>query len=99
MNIDILTILTLVPLFTGITLIILPQILPKEMSSNLKKITRNICMGIALAMFAIATMIFIGTIGNVEWTNLLHGEYVLKNEQFSLISSIGVQWKVGADAL
>ena len=99
MNLDILSILTLVPLFTGITLIILPQIWPKEMSSNLKKITSNVCLGIALDMFAIATMSVIGTIGNVEWTNLLHGEYVLKNERISLISSMGVRWKVGADAL
>ena len=84
MNLDILTIITLVPIFTGLILIILPQLLPKETADNLKLITRNISMGVALAIFAISTMIFIGTIGSVDWTDILHGEYVLKNEQFSL---------------
>ena len=99
MNLDILTIITLVPIFAGLLLITLPQFLPKEIGDNLKSITRNLSMGVALAILAISTMMFIGTIGSVDWTNIMHGEYVLKNEQFSLISSIGVQWKVGADAL
>jgi len=99
LSLDILTILTIMPIFTGLILLILPQVLPKDIANNLIKFTRNISMGIALAMFVIATMLFFGIIGDIDWTNILQGEYVMTNEHFSLISSIGVQWKVGTDAL
>ncbi|MFQ3344003.1 MAG: complex I subunit 4 family protein [Candidatus Poseidoniales archaeon] len=99
MSLDVLTIITITPIFTGLILLLMPQILPKEISSNLVKVTRNISMGIALGIFVIATMLFFGFIGDIDWTNIMQGNYVLKNDPFSLISSIGVQWKVGTDAL
>ncbi len=99
MGLDLLSIITLTPIFTGLILIGLPQILPKDVASNLKKVTRNISMGIALGIFLIATLLFLGILGSIDWTNIMQGDYVLKNDSFALISSIGVQWKVGADAL
>ena len=54
--------------------------------------------GVSLAMLAITTMIFFGEIGNVDWTDYNSG-YSLTNDSFALIPSIGVHWKVGADAL
>ncbi|MCP2506731.1 MAG: NADH-quinone oxidoreductase subunit M [Candidatus Thalassarchaeaceae archaeon] len=99
MSLDILTIMAISPIFTGIILLLMPQILPKDVASNFEKVTRNISMGIALGILLIATMLFFGTIGSIDWTAIMQGDYVLKNDQFSLIPSIGVQWKVGADAL
>ena len=99
MSLDILSIMTITPIFTGIILLLMPQILPKDVASNFEKVTRNISMGIALGILLIATMLFFGMIGSIDWNAIMQGDYVLKNDQFSLISSIGVQWKVGADAL
>ena len=56
-------------------------------------------MGIAMAVAVIATMLFLGQIGNIDRTNITQGGYVLQNEAVELIPSIGVSWKVGADAL
>ena len=99
LSLDILSIMTITPIFTGIILLLMPQILPKDVASNFEKVTRNISMGIALGILLIATMLFFGMIGSIDWNAIMQGDYVLKNDQFSLISSIGVQWKVGADAL
>ena len=51
MNLDILTIITLVPIFTGLILIILPQLLPKETADNLKLITRKHFHGSRISNF------------------------------------------------
>ena len=51
----ILTILSLLPIAVGLLLMALPHILPEELSSRLSEISRNICMGVALALLAIST--------------------------------------------
>ncbi|GIT75157.1 MAG: hypothetical protein Ct9H300mP30_2190 [Methanobacteriota archaeon] len=55
--------------------------------------------GIALAVAAITTLLFLGEWGSIDWTDITQGGYVLQNEAVNLIPSIGVTWKVGADAL
>ena len=62
LSLDILTIMTITPIFTGIILLLMPQILPKDVATNFEKVTRNISMGIALGILLIATMLFFGTI-------------------------------------
>ena len=96
---DPLSVITLVPLAAGLILLVLPQILPGDSADGLRRVSRNISMGVALAIATITTMLFVGEIGNIDWTNITHGGYVLENEAISLIPSIGVSWKVGADAL
>ena len=96
---DPLSVITLVPLAAGLILLILPQILPGDSADGLRRVSRNISMGVALAIATITTMLFVGEIGNIDWTNITQGGYVLENEAVSLIPSIGVSWKVGADAL
>ena len=56
-------------------------------------------MGVALAIATITTMLFLGQVGSIDWTNITQGGYVLQNEAVDLIPAIGVTWKVGADAL
>ena len=96
---DPLSVLTLLPLAAGLILLVLPQILPSRSASGLMRVSRNISMGVALAIAVLTTMLFVGEIGNIDWTNITQGGYVLENESVSLIPSIGVTWKVGADAL
>ena len=96
---DPLSVITLVPLAAGLILLVLPQILPGDSADGLRRVSRNISMGVALAIATITTMLFVGEIGNIDWTNITQGGYVLENEAASLIPSIGVSWKVGADAL
>ena len=96
---DPLSVITLVPLAAGLILLVLPQIFPGDSADGLRRVSRNISMGVALAIATITTMLFVGEIGNIDWTNITQGGYVLENEAVSLIPSIGVSWKVGADAL
>jgi len=96
---DPLSVITLLPLFAGLLLLILPQVLPSSQSEGLARISRNVSMGIALAVAVITTMLFIGNWGDIDWTDITHGGYVLQNDAIDLIPSIGVTWKVGADAL
>ena len=96
---DPLSVITLLPLAAGLILLVLPQIIPGDSADGLRRVSRNISMGVALAIATITTMLFVGEIGNIDWTNITQGGYVLENEAVSLIPSIGVSWKVGADAL
>ena len=96
---DPLSVITLVPLFMGLALIFLPRVLPKSSAEVMIRVSRNISMGIALAVAAITTLLFLGEWGSIDWTDITQGGYVLQNEAVNLIPSIGVTWKVGADAL
>ena len=96
---DPLSVITLVPLFMGLALIVLPRFLPKSSAEGMMRVSRNISMGIALAVAAITTLLFLGEWGSIDWTDITQGGYVLQNEAVNLIPSIGVTWKVGADAL
>ena len=50
----ILSILSLLPIAVGLLLMALPHILPEGLSSQVSSITRNICMGVALALLALS---------------------------------------------
>ncbi len=97
---DPLTILTLTPIGVGLLLLILPQILPESMGSSIAKVSRNISFGVSMALFAFATYLSFTTFGGIDWLNINMGEYELMNDEpVTLISSIGVSWIVGVDAL
>ncbi len=93
---DPLSVITLAPIAVGMALLILPKLV--DSAEGLARASRAISMGVSLAMLAITTMVFLGEIGNVDWTNYGSG-YSLTNDSFLLIPSIGVSWKVGIDAL
>ncbi|MBR41404.1 MAG: hypothetical protein CMA89_05940, partial [Euryarchaeota archaeon] len=73
---DPLSVITLLPLFAGLLLLILPHILPGSQGASLARISRNLSMGIAMAVAVISTMLFLGQIGNIDWTNITQGGYV-----------------------
>jgi len=95
----ILTILSLLPIAVGLALMALPHILPEELSKQISGVTRNICMGVALALLAISTWAAATSLGNINWMDINFGRYELENIPFEIIPQIGVSWHVGADAL
>ena len=96
---DPLTFITLTPLVVGLALLVLPYIAPASMADFTRKIARSFSMGIALAIFAITSALFLGQIGNIDWLDITQGQYVFQNESVILVESIGVRWVVGVDAL
>lgn len=97
---DPLTILTLTPLGVGLLLLILPQLLPESSAKNLRKVSRNISFGVSMGLFVFATYLAFENFGGIDWLNNNMGEYKLMNDEpVTLISSIGVSWIVGVDAL
>ena len=69
---DPLTFITLSPIVVGLTLLILPQIVPDSASDYIKKISRPLSMGLAIAILGITTMLFLGQIGSIDWLSLIH---------------------------
>ena len=53
---DPLSVLTLLPLAAGLILLVLPQILPSRSASGLMRVSRNISMGVALAIAVLTTI-------------------------------------------
>ena len=96
---DPLTFITLAPIAFGLTLLILPHVAPASMADYIRKIARSLSMGLALAIFAITSALFLGQIGNIDWLDIMQGDYVLQNEAVVLLDEIGVRWVVGVDAL
>ncbi len=96
---DPLTFITLSPIVVGLTLLILPQIVPDSASDYIKKISRPLSMGLAIAILGITTMLFLGQIGSIDWLNIGQGSYVFQSEPVSVLEPIGVRWVVGVDAL
>ena len=97
---DPLTILTLTPLGVGLLLLVLPQLLPQNFAETLRKVSRNISFGVSMGLFVFATYLAFENFGGIDWLNINMGEYQLMNDEpVTLISSIGVSWIVGVDAL
>jgi len=97
---DPLSIITLVPLLSGLLLLILPNILPEHISQRMQSSVRNVAIGLSTAIFALTTLIFLGVIGQIDWLSIGMGSFVLETEDpVWLIESIGVTWHLGADAL
>ncbi|MEC7169491.1 MAG: NADH-quinone oxidoreductase subunit M [Candidatus Thermoplasmatota archaeon] len=95
-----LSIITLVPLLSGLILLVLPNVLPNDVSLRMKASVRNVAIGLSSAIFLLTTLIFVGTIGQIDWLSIGMGDYVLETEDpVWLIESIGVTWHLGTDAL
>ena len=95
----ILTILAVSPIVAGLILMALPHFLPEGPAEMVRKMARNACMGVALALFAISTWAAATSLSEFDWMAIEFGDYEMENTAFSLIPQIGVSWHVGADAL
>jgi NADH-quinone oxidoreductase subunit M len=96
-----LTVLTLLPILGGLLLMLVHWLANSATKEALTNPIRAVNMGIALLMFILATLI------GLESMDLAWGEFIFQNCETgelvsgscSLISSIGVSWHVGLDAL
>lgn len=96
-----LTVLTLLPLFASLLLMMVHWMADAERRESLAGPIRMVNMGIALLLFALATLIGFESMPT-EW-----GGYILENGgagdfaagEHQIIASIGVSWHVGLDAL
>ena len=75
-----LSIITLVPLLSGLILLVLPNVLPSDISARMKASVRNVAIGLSSAIFLLTTLIFVGTIGQIDWLSIGMGDYVLETE-------------------
>ena len=97
-----LTVLTLLPITGALLLMLVHWLGNDERREILANPIRYTNLGIALLMFAIATLIGLEEVFGLAW-----GEYLYQNCEIgeigtgscTLISSIGVSWHVGIDAL
>ena len=95
-----LSVITLVPLLSGLILLVLPNVLPRNISLKMQPSVRNVCIGISTALFLLTTLIFIGTVGDIDWMLNDFKSFKLQTENPPiLIKSIGVTWHLGTDAL
>ncbi len=95
-----LSVITLVPLLSGLILLVLPNVLPDNISVKMQPSVRNVCIGISTALFLLTTLIFIGTVGDIDWMLNDFKSFKLQTENPPiLIKSIGVTWHLGTDAL
>ena len=89
----ILTILTVVPIAIGLILLALPVMLPRQASARVESVSRNISMGVAMALFAVTTWVGIlntSEFGNSvsSWTGLSFGDYVLYEAPIDLVPTL-----------
>jgi NADH-quinone oxidoreductase subunit M len=96
-----LTTLTLLPIFASLLLMLLHWVSSKEKRVELANPIRYVNMGVALAMFALATLIGLESM-DLSWGDFLYDNCDagnLRDGSCSVIGSIGVSWHVGIDAL
>ena len=97
-----LTVLTLLPIFGALLLMLAHWMANTEMRAVLENPIRYVNLTLALLMFVLATLIGLEETFGMHW-----GEYLYHNCEIgeigtgscTLISSIGVSWHVGIDAL
>ena len=97
-----LTVLTLLPIFGALLLMLAHWMANAEMRAVLENPIRYVNLTLALLMFVLATLIGLEETFGMHW-----GEYLYQNCEIgeigtgscTLISSIGVSWHVGIDAL
>ena len=67
----------------------LPHLLPEDYSAQVRKVSRNICMGVALALLAISTWAAATSLSDIDWMSIAFGQYELENTPFELIPRSG----------
>jgi len=100
---DILTAMTLLPLLSGLLLLLFAREAPTANREAVDSAVRNICFAISLIVFVAASMLAVESYTSISWSTLAFGDYALQNDctdgSCSLIAAAGVHWKVGIDAL
>ncbi len=95
---DYLSLLVVLPIMASIFLLILTSRLSAESRRKFDSSIRMASLGITLAMFAIAMLMFLGQIGDVDWKGIAFNNYEFK-ESYVWIEPLGIEWSVGVDGL
>lgn len=97
-----LEILTLTPLLAGLFFLLIHEVVPSSTKKQAADLIRYANMGIAILLLGLATQIGLENDWLSTWSSGsfgAQGSYLLESDYTSLISSIGVNWHVGIDAL
>ena len=96
---DVITlILLLFPFLMSIVMLTITGMVTESSRRKLAPVWRMVSLGVSMALFIVASMMFTGQIGGVDWTGIGFNEYEFLY-QYEWISSLGITWQVGLDAL
>ena len=95
---DYLSLLVVLPIMASIFLLMLTSRLSEESRRKFDSSIRMASLGITLVMFAIAMLMFLGQIGDVNWEGIAFNNYEFK-ETYVWIEPLGINWSVGVDGL
>ena len=98
MNIDYLSLLVVLPILASIFLLILTSRLNAATRAKFDAPVRMAAFIISLVMFGVATMMFLGQIGDVSWNEIAFNNFEFQ-ESYVWIEQLGITWTVGVDGL
>ena len=90
--------MVVLPIMASIFLLVLTSRLSEGARRKFDSSIRMASLGITLAMFALATLMFFGEIGNVDWTGIAFNNFEF-SESYVWIEPLGIEWSVGVDGL
>ena len=98
MNIDYLSMMVILPILASIFLLILTSRLNPAARAKFDAPVRMAAFIISLAMFAVATLMFLGQIGDVGWNDMEFNTFEFQ-ESYVWIEQLRITWTVGVDGL
>ncbi|MED5496114.1 MAG: hypothetical protein VX872_00985, partial [Candidatus Thermoplasmatota archaeon] len=98
MNVDYLSMMVILPILASIFLLILTSRLNPAARAKFDAPVRMAAFIISLAMFAVATLMFLGQIGDVGWNDMEFNTFEFQ-ESYVWIEQLRITWTVGVDGL
>ena len=90
--------MVILPILASIFLLILTSRLNPEARAKFDAPVRMASLIISLAMFVLATLMFLGQIGDVGWNDIAFNNFEFQ-ESYVWIEQLGITWTVGVDGL
>ena len=90
--------MVVLPIMASIFLLVLTSRLSEGARRKFDSSIRIASLGITLVMFALATFMFLGQIGDVDWKDIAFNNFEFK-ESYVWIEPLGIEWSVGVDGL
>ena len=98
MKVDYLSMMVILPILASIFLLILTSRLNPAARAKFDAPVRMAAFIISLAMFAVATLMFLGQIGDVGWSDIAFNTFEFQ-ESYVWIEQLDIRWTVGVDGL
>lgn len=98
-NFDVITlVLLLFPFLMSIIMLTITGVVSESSRNKLAPVWRMASLGVSMILFIVASLMFTGQIGGVDWMGIGFNQYEFVY-QYEWISSLGITWQVGLDAL